>query len=125
MKPIKFAALHLGLTAVLLVLAWFLVSSDPGPREAKFSLIAISITSLTSLIGYFIVYNSLESNPKMFTGYLMGSVFIKMFTGIAGIFLVSWKISEMAIPFAVSFLGAYLVFTGLEVFFLMKKARES
>lgn len=124
MKPAKYIFLHLGVTILGMVAAWFLLQDDPGPKAAKFSLFAAGITSMTSLFAYLVVYTSLDKNPKMFMSYLFGGIFIKMMTGLTAILVVTWKSKEMAIPFAVTFLVSYLVFTSLEVFFLLKKSRE-
>ena len=125
MKPGKYTLIHLGITGLVMTAAWFLIQDDPGPKAAKFSLIAAGLTSLTSLLAYIVVYTSLDKNPKMFMSYLFGGIFIKMMTGLTAILLVTWKAKEMAIPFAITFLLSYLVFTSMEVIFLLKKSRET
>ena len=121
----KFALLITGIAILLVGVSYFPLSMKMDETQLTLVGIAELLTWSTSLIAYAIVYNGLENNPKLFMGYIVGGMFIKMATGILGILLVSYGYGNDAVPFSVTFLITYMIFTGLEVSYLMKKARES
>ena len=121
----KFGLLITGVAALLAAAVYFPLSNKLGDFDLMMVYIAGSMTYITSFFAYMIVFNGLEGNPKMFMSYIVMGMMLKMGLGIVAIFLVAFGYEENAIPFAVAYMLSYLVFTGVEVPFLMKKSRES
>jgi Na+-driven multidrug efflux pump len=125
MKPLYFIGIQTGVAAIFALLLIFVFGPDLGGKGTMFAAIAAGVSYVTSILAYIIVWTSLEKNPNRFTGNFMASILLKMMAGLATLFLVAYKYREFAKDYAVSFLIGYFIFTGVEVFFLYRRAKNT
>ena len=119
----KYILITLGILAVLLGSAYFLQDALLPPDSLPWVLGAITLSGVSAMIAYMIVYNGLETKIGLFTAYVSGSMLLKMMLGIMGVTLVALKYKEFATPFVLSYFFCYFIFTSLEVYSLMRKLR--
>ena len=123
MKPSRYIWLHLGLTLLLIATGLVALAVEPAKQNTLLIEGAILLNSITSYVGYRISWYGLEKMPRFFMNYVLMGMFIKMMAGLATIMLLAWLLKEGVIPYAGAFMLSYLIFTALEVIYLMKKAR--
>ena len=123
MKTSTYTGIHLGLT--VLVAGLSLLFTSTFIQEAQiYSIAALVLGSLLSLVAYIIVANGLDRNPRGFMTYVMGGMTLKMMVGLACMLAIIFIKREMAMIFIVSFFVAYLIFTSLEIFALLRKNKR-
>jgi hypothetical protein len=109
---------------LLLMAAAYLLKDSALPEDSVgFVLGAILLSSVSGVIAYAIVYSAIDTRITLFTAYVSASMILKMMIGIMGVFIVALKFREYAAPFVISYFFCYFIFTGLEVYWLMRKLR--
>jgi predicted membrane-bound mannosyltransferase len=119
----KFIMVSIGILALLLAAAYLLRDALLPPGSLPWVVGAMSLSAVSGMVAYAIVYNGLETKITMFTAYITGSMLLKMMIGIMGVTLVALKFKEFATPFVLSYFFCYFIFTSLEVYWLMRKLR--
>ena len=125
MKALHYLIFHLLYSILIGVIAWLLLKDEFSGRSLLIVSGGMILGSLLSLASYMLIFNSLKGRPAAFISGVMISMMMKMFTGLAAIFLVAWKMKELSIPFAVAYIISYFVFTMPEVLFLNRIARKN
>ncbi|MEO0899324.1 MAG: hypothetical protein AAFY71_23130, partial [Bacteroidota bacterium] len=87
--------------------------------------IASLIAFVPTIIAYSITYPGLEKETSGFMTRLLGGMLIKMLIGVLTIIIVAVNYREVVGEFVVSYLISYFVFTGFEVFALLRKLRPN
>lgn len=88
-----------------------------------FVVAAIALAGVTGMIGYAIAYKGITTQVKLFTAYVMGSMFLKMMVGLMGITIVALQFKDFAKPFVLVYFFCYFIFTSFEVVTLLRKLR--
>ncbi len=85
---------------------------------------AVGIATLVAFIPTFIAYtitlSGIEKETSGFIGRLLGGMLVKMLIGILAIVFVALQFRELRDEFVVSYMISYFVFTGFEVYGLMR-----
>jgi hypothetical protein len=63
-----------------------------------------------------------QKQPQVFVQFYLLSITLKMIAGLGFVFLLIWKVPSEVFENVGLFIISYLIFTGLEVVFLMRKA---
>jgi hypothetical protein len=112
------------LAAGLLLLIVFLMMKWLAPEaEFKAGLAAVLVSYLTTLAAYSLTYPSVMRSFTIFLGFLMTGVFAKILVGLAVVVVVALKYKEFVREYVVVYFFAYFIFTGFEVYGLMRKLR--
>ena len=121
----KYLLLHLALTLLVCIGAFFLVRTMYGAEFLWLTYLAIALTSLPSLLVFVLVSRGLQKPFKFFLSFVVGGMFMKMLIGIIAMVSIGvYGERDQLFFFAVTFMLGYLVFTSLEVTSLMRKNRE-
>lgn len=99
------------------VTQWFAV------RDWPFFFVAITLSSISTMVSYAIVYNGLRIRIQRFMSYIMGGMMMKLAVGIVSITIVALKFKESASVYVLTFFGSYIIFTAFEVYTLMRNLR--
>ncbi|MCI4670827.1 MAG: hypothetical protein MRZ79_22015 [Bacteroidia bacterium] len=87
--------------------------------------IATLVAFLPTIVAYSITYSGLEKETTAFIGRLLGGMLVKMLIGVLSIVLVALQFREIRDEYVVSYMISYFVFTGFEVYGLMRKLRAN
>jgi hypothetical protein len=68
------------------------------------------------------LFNLRQKQPQVFVQFYLLSITIKIIAGLGFVFLLIWKAPSEVRGNVGLFIISYLIFTGLEVIFLMRKA---
>ena len=121
----KYIWLHLALTVLVSLGTTFPIQNMYGAHFLWLAYLAVALTSLPSLLAFFLVFRALEKPFQFFLNFLIGGMLMKMLIGITAIISLSfWVPRENLKMFAVIFLICYLLFTTLEVTSLMRKNKQ-
>jgi predicted membrane-bound mannosyltransferase len=123
MSITKYTLVTIGILCLLLVAAFLLRDALLPPGSLPWVMGAMSLSAVSGIVAYAIVYNGLEKRITLFTTYISGSMLLKMMIGIMGVTIVALKFKEYATPFVLSYFFCYFIFTSLEVYWLMRKLR--
>jgi heme A synthase len=123
MSIVKYTLMSLAILVVLLVSAWLLRDALLPPGSLPWAMGAMSLSAVSAIAAYAIVFNGIEKQIRLFTTYVTGSMLLKMMVGMMAVTLVALKFKEFATPFVLSYFLCYFIFTSLEVFWLMRKLR--
>ncbi len=123
MSIAKYIMVTIGILCLLIGAAWLLRDVLLPGGSLPWVIGAMSLSAVSGMAAYTIVYNGLETKITMFTAYITGSMLLKMMVGIMGVTLVALKFKEYATPFVLSYFFCYFIFTSLEVYWLMRKLR--
>jgi hypothetical protein len=115
--------MSLGIMLLLMAAAFFMKDTALPENSMGFVLGAILLSSVSGVIAYAIVYSAIDTRITLFTAYVSASMILKMMIGIMGVFVVALRYKEHAAPFVLSYFFCYFIFTGLEVYWLMRKLR--
>lgn len=77
---------------------------------------------VTLIIGYNL-QKIRRRQPRVFIQFYMLSIVLKMVVGLAFIFVLVWKVPVETRPSTALFMIGYALFTGVEVFFLVRSKR--
>ena len=102
-----------------------MLNGEFSGTDLKIIASGLVLSSVLSLVSYLLIFNSLKGRPAAFISGVMISMMLKMFSGLASIFLVSWKFKELSIAYAVTFMIGYFVFVIPEMLFLNHIARKA
>lgn len=88
-------------------------------------MIAILLAYIPTMIAYSLSYTGLEKDTTKFVGFLLTGMLAKMLVGIIAIvvFAVSFKMYRN--EFVVTYMVSYFIFTGFEVYGLIRKLRPN
>ena len=107
----------------LSLLAIFLPEGVLPLGSKPFVVGAISLAGITGMIGYAIAFKGITTQVRLFTAYVMGSMFLKMMVGLMGITIVALQFKEFAKSFVLVYFFCYFIFTSFEVVTLLRKLR--
>lgn len=107
----------------LSLLAIFLPEGVLPVGSKPFVVGAIALAGVSGIIGYLIAYKGITTQVRLFTAYVMGSMFLKMMIGIMGVTVVGLMYKDFAKPFVLVYFFCYFIFTSFEVVTLLRKLR--
>lgn len=79
----------------------------------------------SSLIIYGLLSNQLKGRPQTFVTVFMGSMAAKLFISLLFLLLVLYFNPQIKIPFAISFMFLYLLYTTLNTIFIFSKLKQN
>lgn len=123
MKFRQFFFIQVSITALLLAAAVYPVAGMLAQGALPFLLIAISIGSVSGLLAFYIISTGIRKDIRMFTAYIMGSMLVKLFVGLISITVIALKFSDFSKVYVLTYFLCYFIFTGFEVFALMRNLR--
>ncbi|MDX1906942.1 MAG: hypothetical protein SF053_07885 [Bacteroidia bacterium] len=123
MSVIRFWTWSSLIAAALLAIGWLLVTGLMPQYSPYAVLVAVLVAWVPALIAYAITYPGLEQNMTGFVGRLLGGMAAKMLTGIMTIVVVAVAFKAQRNEYVVTYILAYFIFTGFEVYSLMRKLR--
>jgi predicted membrane-bound mannosyltransferase len=123
MSVSKYSMLTIGILCLLIAAAYLLRDVLLPPGSLPWVIGAMSLSAVSGIVAYTIVYNGIEKRIQLFVTYISGSMLLKMMIGIMGVTIVALKFKEYATPFVLSYFFCYFIFTSLEVYWLMRKLR--
>ncbi len=94
------------------------------PAGLSCYLLFLYFYSLTALIHLYLVKTGKNKDPKRFVPSFMGIVGLKMFLSLAYLFAYIAIVQTNIVPFAVSFLVLYFVYTTVEVMALLRVLKK-
>ncbi len=120
MKISNFIYTVIGIAALLMAAGTFLSSRYHFPALV----IAILLSLGSTILAYILSYNGLDQKRTQgFITYLMAGMFSKMMIGIISVLIVALEFQFMLKEYVFSFFISYFIFTGFEVYGLMRKLR--
>ncbi len=112
------------------IIIWILIGiafglQSTGALNVHLGFVALSLLLVWTftVITFSILDKNLQVSPPKLLNYILGSMLIKMFLGLASIAIVAIYFKPHIIEYVVSFLIAYFVLTGFEVYILIGKLR--
>lgn len=88
-------------------------------------LIAIMLAYIPTMIAYSLTYTGLEKDTTKFVGFLLTGMLAKMLVGIIAIVVVAVSFKVYRNEFVVTYMASYFIFTGFEVYGLIRKLRPN
>jgi hypothetical protein len=114
--------INLSLGTVLLVLAlWGGTLLDWWLFPSLWMEIVFFLFFITLILTNYL-FNLRQKQPQVFVQFYLLSITIKIIAGLGFVFLLIWKAPSEVRGNVGLFIISYLIFTGLEVIFLMRKA---
>jgi hypothetical protein len=114
------------LIAVIYALIAWLVTRSMAPDYSFVSVFIALITSmLTTWVAYAVTYSGLEKNTNQFVALLLTGMLAKMLVGIITILVVSLRFKPVMPEYVVAYFIGYFLFTGFEVYGLIRKLRPN
>jgi hypothetical protein len=108
--------------AALLLAVWAISAGWPVYQFPYFAA-GLALGWVPTLITYLLVTPALTSKIHYLLGRLLAGMMGKMLAGIVGIIAVALTANEQLAPFSIAFLISYFIFTGFEVYGLIRKLR--
>lgn len=112
-----------GITALLAAAGYYPIQLYLKPGTLPFAYLALFISAASSVMAYAIVSGGLKKNIGMFTSYIIGSMLAKMMVGILTITIIALNFKDFSTAFVLIYFLCYFIFTGFEVYSLMRKLR--
>lgn len=113
------------IAAVLLLLAWLVVSFAWTQFFFPVIMIAILLAYVPTMIAYSLTYTGLEKDTTKFVGFLLTGMLAKMLVGIIAIVVIAVSYKMYRNEFVVTYMVSYFIFTGFEVYGLIRKLRPN
>ncbi|MEO1450068.1 MAG: hypothetical protein AAFV07_11105 [Bacteroidota bacterium] len=113
------------IAVVLLLLAWVLVTFAWTQFFFPVIMIAILLAYIPTMIAYTLTYTGLEKDTTKFVGFLLTGMLAKMLVGIIAIVVIAVSYKMYRNEFVVTYMVSYFVFTGFEVYGLIRKLRPN
>ena len=113
---------------VVLVLAVIIIGTLIGGERLQwwvvpsFAFAIVSVMAVFTLVLYAYLLQIRKVNPGMFSMFYLLSIAIKLMGGLGAIGVIFWLDQSSAFAHGVIFLAVYLMFTVLEVAFLLRKS---
>ncbi len=113
----------LSLIAIILVFVGYLTVRYLILQQRSFAAVGIATTVafFPTVIAYALTYTGLNKNTSGFLSLLMTGMLAKMFVGILSIVVVALRFPAVRDEYVVTYIIAYFVFTGFEVYSLLRK----
>ena len=111
------------LLSVLSLLAHYFIFQAIGFEWNAFIWALYIYFPLLSLIIHRVLAKQVEGRPQTFVTLFMGTMAGKLFFSLIILLMVLYLNPEIKIPFAISFLFLYLVYTTLNTAFIFSKLR--
>ncbi|RMG27859.1 MAG: hypothetical protein D6730_06275 [Bacteroidetes bacterium] len=125
MKIPRFILLSTGL-ALLLLAVLSLLSRYWIPQYSLLAMCAATAVSFVSTIfAYSITYMGLRQHTRNFIGFMMAGMLAKMLAGMLSVIIVAIQFRSVRNEYIVMFFISYFIFTGFEVYGLMRKLRAN
>lgn len=124
LKPVRFIPI-LAAVAIILVFVGYLVVEYLILQQRSFAAVGIAtaIAFFPTIIAYTLTYSGLDKSTTGFIGLLLTGMFAKMVIGIMAIVVVALRFRPVRDEFVVTYIIAYFLFTGFEVYSLLRKLR--
>lgn len=120
MKISHFIYITIGIAALLIAAANLLSGNYSMAGMAAAILLTLSVT----IIAYILTFKGLDRKDSGgFTTFLMMGMFCKMIVGLVSVLIVALQFKFMLKEYVFSFFISYFIFTGFEVYGLMRKLR--
>lgn len=100
--------------ALLIANKWLMETQYQAKFHSAYYLLHIFFYLLTLAI-HAIMLKAGRKRPQIFVTYFMGTVSVKLFISLTGLAAYLFFHRDETIPFALSFLGLYLVYTAVEI----------
>lgn len=112
--------------AVIYGLVAWLVTRFLAPDYSFVAVLIALITSLlTTWVAYSVTYSGLEKNTNQFVALLLTGMLAKMLVGIIAILVVALRFEPVMPEYVVAYFIGYFLFTGFEVYGLIRKLRPN
>jgi hypothetical protein len=115
--------INIGIAALLAGATYFPVTEGLDSGALPFVYFAIVLSAVSSIVAYTIVSSGIQQRIPLFTTYIIGSMLAKMMLGILSITVVALKFKTHSTTYVLSYFSCYFIFTGFEVYALMRKLR--
>jgi hypothetical protein len=119
----KYYFLVIGITAAFAAAVYYPATTWLKPGALPYIYVAIALASISSILAFTIVSGGLAKRIEMFTTYIIGSMLAKMMVGILSITIIALKFKDFSTEYVLSYFFCYFIFTGFEVYALMRKLR--
>lgn len=125
MKIGRFFILILLVELVLIFIGYLFTHFLILQRNFAAVVVATLVSFFPTFIAYTITLSGLEKDTSGFINRLLGGMLVKMLIGVLFIVLVALQFREVRDEYVVSYMISYFVFTGFEVYGLMRKLRQN
>ena len=115
-KYISFLLILSGISAAVVSQ---LNDSPAGITKLRWCLVAYFF--IVTLAFHFGIVKSSKGKPQVFVRYFMGATVFKLLLHMCVIVFYSFSNKQMAVPFIMSFMVFYALYTALEVYFTFKQ----
>jgi uncharacterized membrane protein YiaA len=119
----QFLLLTIGIALALVLSAWLLIQGVEPAYSFPAIVTAIGIACVPTLLAYSLTKPVLDKSQKQFMNMLFTGMMAKMFIGLISIVIVGVRFREVRSEYVVMYIIAYFVFTGFEVYGLMRSLR--
>ena len=119
----KFIVLSGTVVWILIGIAFGLQSAGVLNIHLGFVALSFLLVWIFTVITFSVLDKNLQLSPPKLLNYILGSMLMKMFLGLASIAIVAIYFKPHTTEYVVSFLIAYFVLTGFEVYILIGKLR--
>ena len=112
-------------TIIWILIGLTYVLNSIGEKHVNLIFVAIGflLAWFLTVITFSVLDKHLEVSPPSLLNYILGSMMMKMFIGLASIAIVAIYFKPHTMTYVVSFLIAYFMLTGFEVYVLIGKLR--
>lgn len=125
MSLFRFVGYYILYTAILAGVAQALPYVFPGLTLLAHNFwLAFGFLSVLTLIAYVLASFGIKSNPETGVMAIMGSIAVKMLFSMAFVLIYSLNYKEKGLLFAFNFFSLYLLFTGFEIYGLLRNLRH-
>jgi amino acid transporter len=112
----------LAVLSLLLGTVWFGNVQDWWTLPQMWIQVLVFLFIVTLIIGFNLI-RIRKNHPQVFVQFYLLSISVKMVAGLAFIFFLVWDNPVNAAPIATLFMFGYILFTGVEVVFLVSKKK--
>ena len=114
----RYIIVMLAVLALLLGMVWFGNAQGWWILPAMWIQVLVFLFIATLIIGFNLV-RIRKNQPQVFVQFYLLSISVKMISGLAFIFFLVWDNPAEAAPIATLFMVAYILFTSVEVAYLL------
>ncbi|GAB4410035.1 MAG: hypothetical protein OHK0039_14140 [Bacteroidia bacterium] len=121
----RFILLVTAVALLLLLAAWGMQAVLPGSYSLLAMGCAIAIAYVPTLLAYTLSYMGLDKDTSGFVGFLLTGMLSKMLAGLISVLIVALRFRPVRDEYVVVYIIAYFIFTGFEVYGLIRKLRPT
>jgi amino acid transporter len=118
----RYLIVMLTVLSLLLGAVWFGNAQDWWTLPHMWIQVLVFLFIVTLIIGFNLI-RIRKNQPQVFVQFYLLSISVKMVAGLALIFFLVWDNPAQVASVATLFMVAYILFTGVEVFFLINQNR--